>query len=77
LAEGAESIKAASTSQQSYDMLIDHFARIERDEALYGEDTGLEDVSQDVKKYVKSLFGATRPQYKQVSGLKFTKSTAD
>jgi hypothetical protein len=125
LAAGAGSVKTASTSQQSYDKIIDHFAqliqtltaepnyqpnesdlqvpslntfltdlrtkntdvinattslsnaRIQRDEALYGVDTGLVDVSQAVKQYVKSLFGATSPQYKQVSGLKFTRSTVD
>ena len=125
LAAGAEPVKTASTSQQSYDKMIDHFAqlietltaetnyqpneldlqvptltalladlrakntdvinattslsnaRIERDEALYATDTGLVDVSQDVKQYVKSIFGATSPQFKQVSGLKFTRSTAD
>ncbi len=125
LAAGAEPVKTVSTSQQSYDKLIDHFAqlietltaetnyqpnesdlqvsaltalltdlrakntnvinattslsnaRIERDEALYATDTGLVDTAQDVKKYVKSIFGAASPQYKQVSGLKFTRSTAD
>lgn len=125
LAAGAEPVKTASTSQQSYDKLIDHFAQliatltaepkylpnenelkvatlntlltglrakntavisattalsnalIARDKALYGETTGILDVAQDVKQYVKSLFGASSPQYKQVSGLKFTRSTAE
>jgi hypothetical protein len=120
LAAGAAPVKTASTSQQSYDKLIDHFAqliatltaepkylpnenelkvatlntlltdlrakntavisattalsnaRIARDKALYGETTGILDVAQDVKQYVKSLFGASSPQYKQVSKLKFT-----
>jgi hypothetical protein len=35
------------------------------------------DTALSVKQYVKSLFGATSPQYKQVSGLKFTKKTGD
>jgi hypothetical protein len=48
---------------------------MDRDEALYATDTGLLDVTQDVKQYVKSFFGASSPQYKQVSGLKFTRST--
>jgi hypothetical protein len=125
LAAGAEPVKTASTSQQSFDKLIDHFAqliatltaepkylpnenelkvatlntlltdlrakntaviaatttlsnaRIARDKALYGETIGILDVAQDVKQYVKSLFGATSPQFKQVSGLKFTRSTAE
>lgn len=125
IAAGAEPAKTASTSQQSYDKLIDHFtqmiatltaepkylpnenelklvtlntlltdlkakntgvinattalsnARIARDKALYAEIIGLLDVAQDVKQYVKSVFGATSPQYKQVSGLKFTRSKAE
>ena len=48
-------------------------ARISRDNQLYSKDTGLVDVAMDVKNYVKSIFGATSPQYKQVSGIKFTK----
>ncbi len=48
-------------------------ARIARDKALYGEVTGMVDTALDVKQYVKSVFGSTSPQYKQVSALKFTK----
>jgi hypothetical protein len=48
-------------------------ARINRNTVLYAEGTGLVDIAGDVKSYVKSVFGATSPQYKQVSGLKFTK----
>jgi hypothetical protein len=47
-------------------------ARIARDKVLYTEGVGLYDVALAVKTYVKSLFGATSPQYKQVSGIKFT-----
>jgi hypothetical protein len=108
-----------STSQQSYDSLLDHFlklketvsqealyvpneadlsvagltslitamqnantgvinattgysnARITRDKTLYHESSGLVTIAFEVKKYVKSLFGATSQQYKQVSKLKF------
>lgn len=125
LAEGAEPVKTASTSQQSYDKLIDHFAqlietltaepkylpnenelkltalnlmltdlkakntavinattalsnaRIARDKALYAEVIGMVDTALDVKTYVKSVFGASSPQYKQVSALKFTKRAGD
>jgi hypothetical protein len=125
LAAGAEPVKTASTSQQSYDKLVDHFAqlialltaepkyipnenelkvatlttqiadmktkntavvngltavsnaRINRDKLLYGELTGMVDVAMDVKQYVKSVFGATSPQYKQVSGLRFTRPSGD
>lgn len=30
------------------------------------------ETAQEVKKYVKSVFGATSPEYAQISGLKFT-----
>lgn len=112
--------KTISTSQQSYDSLIDHFtklieavsqdanykpnetelqiaslqtkldslkaantnlvnsftswsnARINRNTILYNPLTGLVQTALEVKKYVKSVFGATSPQFKQVSGLEFT-----
>ncbi len=48
-------------------------ARIARAQALYAEDTGLVDIAGEVKKYVKSLFGASSPEYKAISSLKFTK----
>ena len=47
-------------------------ARISRNNLLYKENTGLYDVAMDVKNYIKSVFGATSPQYKQVSKIKFT-----
>ena len=46
-------------------------ARIARNKTLYTPKTGLYDTTQEVKKYVKSVFGATSPEYKQVSGIKF------
>ncbi len=48
-------------------------ARISRDNVLYAGNTGLVDIASDVKKYVKAIFGATSPQYKQISRIKFTK----
>lgn len=48
-------------------------ARIARNTTMYKDDIGLVDVANDVKTYIKSVFGATSPQYKQVSSLKFTK----
>ena len=47
-------------------------ARIARNEILYKQNTGIVDISVDVKNYVKSVFGATSPQYKLISNLKFT-----
>ena len=45
--------------------------RIARNDILYKVDTGLTDIALAVKAYIKSLFGATSPQFKQVSGLAF------
>lgn len=42
-------------------------ARIVRNNILYKADTGLVETATAVKSYIKSLFGATSPQYKQVS----------
>jgi hypothetical protein len=109
-----------SVSQQSYDSLIDHFAkliqtvsqeplynpneadlsvaglnaylanmqaantavinattvlsnaRIARDKTLYHKTTGLVKTATDAKLYVKSIFGTTSAQFKQVSKLKFS-----
>lgn len=121
LAAGAEPVKTASTSQQSFDKMIDHFAqliatltaepkyqpnendlklaalnailadmkakntavinvttaasnaRIARNKVLYDDTTGLVDTALAVKLYVKSVYGPTSPQYKQVAALKFVK----
>ena len=48
-------------------------SRIARDKTLYKDKTGLYDISGDVKNYVKSLYGATAPEFKQISKIKFTK----
>ena len=117
--ENTPTTNSISTSQQSYDRLIDHFANliqvveqntnytpnetelqvatlqtklvelqtkntnlintytgysnamIERNQTLYNPLTGLVQTSKEVKQYVKSVFGANSPQYKQVSGLEF------
>ena len=45
--------------------------RIARNQILYESGSGLVDISLSVKTYVKSLFGATSTQYRQVSGLTF------
>ena len=110
-----------STSQQSYDQLIQHFSglksvleaepsytpnetelqvatlttkiadlntkntavataytnisnsRIGRNETLYSNTTGLVETANEVKKYIKSVFGATSPQFAQVKGIEFKK----
>ena len=119
--EPTETAKTISVSQQSFDSLIENFAklielvgsepsytpnepelqvstltttlnnlkttntgvvnsytnysntRITRDSILYATNSGLVDTALEVKKYVKSVFGATSPQFKQVSGLEFKK----
>lgn len=48
-------------------------ALIARDTVLYADNTGLVDIAKEVKKYVKSVFGARSPQFKQVSKLAFKK----
>jgi hypothetical protein len=111
--------KTISTSQQSYDQQVEHYAkliellnsdsnykpnetdltvaanqtkldelkaaniavidsytnfsnsRINRNTSLYNPLTGIVNTALDVKKYVKSVFGATSPQFKQISGLEF------
>lgn len=45
---------------------------IERDKILYADATGLYTIAQNVKKYVKSLYGATSQEYKNVSSIKFS-----
>jgi hypothetical protein len=49
-------------------------ARISRDNTIYGTSTGIVDVASEVKKYVKSLFGATSPEYAQISGIEFKRA---
>jgi hypothetical protein len=44
-----------------------------RDIKLYAPETGLVNTAQTVKNYVKSVFGATSPQYKQIIKLIFRK----
>ena len=46
-------------------------ARIKRDQELYNENDGVVAIANKVKAYVKSIYGATSPQYRQISKLKF------
>lgn len=48
-------------------------SRIARNETLYTSTTGLVETALEVKKYIKSVFGATSPQYAQVKGIEFSK----
>ncbi|KQS93145.1 hypothetical protein [Chryseobacterium sp. Leaf394] len=44
---------------------------IDRDKILYDEEAGLYTLAMNVKKYVKSLYGATSPEYTTVSAIEF------
>lgn len=46
--------------------------RNERNTIIYHPETGLIAIAEDIKKYIKSAFGPTSPQYNQVKGIKFT-----
>jgi len=46
-------------------------ARIARNKVLYEPITGMLDIAFDTKVYIKSLYGASSPQYKQVGGIQF------
>ena len=48
-------------------------ARIARNETLYTKEDSLLETASEVKKYIKSVFGATSPQFAQVKGLEFKK----
>ena len=48
-------------------------SRIARNETLYSNTTGLVETANEVKKYIKSVFGATSPQFAQVKGIEFKK----
>ena len=45
---------------------------IERNTILYAKDTGLYTIAQNVKKYVKSLYGATAAEYTRIQKIKST-----
>lgn len=59
--------KAVVTTE--YDLTT---ARTARNQLLYAPKTGLVDLANDVKTYIKSAKGATSPEYKSVSTLRFT-----
>ncbi len=47
-------------------------ARIARNKILYDPITGLYNTVLDIKQYIKSVFGAKSPEYKQIGSIKFT-----
>lgn len=51
-------------------------ARIARNTTLYNTDGSIFEVASEVKKYIKSIYGTTSPEFAQVKGIKFTKPKA-
>lgn len=72
LTSRSTALKAANTAVMSAATPLSN-ARLDRDVELYNETSGLVDTAALVKKYVKSLYGADSPQFKQISGLEFRK----
>ncbi len=64
-------MEAANTSVTAEAVPLSN-SRIARNVTLYDDETGILARAALVKKYVKSIYGATSPQYAQVSGLEFT-----
>jgi len=44
---------------------------INRNQIFYNLLSGLVQTAKEVKQYIKSIYGANSPQYRQVSGLEF------
>ncbi len=65
-------LKAKNTAVTTAEVPLNN-ARIARNDVLYKANTGLVDIALDVKTYIKSVYGATSPQYKKISKIKFTK----
>lgn len=63
-------LKAKNTSVVNATAPLNN-TRISRNDILYKANSGLVDIALDTKTYIKSLYGATSPQYKQVSKLAF------
>ena len=70
-AKKADLIKTNKAVGTAYNTVSN--SRIARDKVLYAPEQGIVDISEDVKKYIKSIYGATSPEFAQVKGIKFTK----
>lgn len=66
-----ESLKAATLAVDQTESEL-NTKIIERDRILYAEETGVYAISLKIKKYVKSLYGATSPEFTTVSAIEFT-----
>ena len=70
LTEYANNLKAKNTAVINAATPASN-SRINRDKILYDKPAGLVDIAFEVKKYVKSAFKQSSPEYNQVSGLEF------
>ena len=66
----------AATTGVLQQSVVYETAIIARNTALYRVDTGLLALAAGVKVYVKSLYGASSPQYRAVNGLSFRRVSA-
>ena len=48
-------------------------ARIARNNILYNTADSIFETAADVKKYTKSIFGTTSPEFAQIKGIEFKK----
>ncbi len=48
-------------------------ARLQRNKTLYAPENSIYDTASEVKKYIKSVYGASSPEFEQVKGLEFKK----
>ena len=51
-------------------------SRIARNTTLYSTEGSIFDVASEVKKYIKSIYGASSPEFAQVKGIEFKKPRA-
>lgn len=64
------SLKAKNTAVVNATVALNN-ARIARNTVMYKDTSGLIDRALDVKSYIKSVFNASSPQYKQIAKIKF------
>lgn len=69
-----DSLRAKNTDVITAEVQLSN-ARIARNDIQNKPLTGLVDIALDTKIYIKSVFGASSPQYKQVSKLEFKRIT--
>lgn len=63
-------LKTANTAVVDLATATDN-QRLTRNETMYNSETGMLAMAASVKNYVKSVYGTTSPQYKQIAGIAF------